>query len=128
MPRQHHYYEGNHLHYLTTSTYRRARLFDSERFKTQFIRTFSELRTEMKFLIIGYVLMPEHSHLLIRPSKEANPSEIMQSLKERTALFILKNLTENSHHPWCQKDASEGQAVFHCSQSCLLQGLAKKVL
>jgi len=25
-----HYYGLNHLHYLTTSTYRRARLFDSE--------------------------------------------------------------------------------------------------
>ena len=29
VPRQQHYYGLNHLHYLTASTYRRARIFDS---------------------------------------------------------------------------------------------------
>ncbi len=32
MPVQHSY-GGNHLHFLTASTYRRARVFDSERFR-----------------------------------------------------------------------------------------------
>jgi len=31
MPRQHHFYGLNHLHYLTTSTYGRARLCDFTR-------------------------------------------------------------------------------------------------
>ena len=31
VPRQHHFYRLNYLHYLTTSTYRRARLFDFTR-------------------------------------------------------------------------------------------------
>jgi hypothetical protein len=39
-----HYYGLNQLHYLTTSTYRRARLFDSERFRKQWVATFGELR------------------------------------------------------------------------------------
>ena len=33
MPRQKQYYGENHLHYLTQSTYRRTRLFDSEKFR-----------------------------------------------------------------------------------------------
>ena len=33
MPRQKHYYGENHLHFLTRSTYRRTRLFDSDRFR-----------------------------------------------------------------------------------------------
>ena len=37
------------------------------------------------------------------PSRQANPSDFLQSLKERTALFILKNLKQNSDQPWCQK-------------------------
>jgi REP element-mobilizing transposase RayT len=44
-----HYYGLNHLHYLTTSTYRRARLFDSERFRKQWVATFGELRRELEF-------------------------------------------------------------------------------
>ena len=47
--------------------------------------------------------MPEHFHLLIWPSARADPSQIVQSLKERTALFVLKNLQENERAPWCQR-------------------------
>jgi REP-associated tyrosine transposase len=103
VPRQRHYYRLNHLHYLTRSTHRRARLFDSEPFKRRWVRTLDELRTELSFKIIGYVLMPEHFHILIWPSGDPNPSQIMQKLEERTALFILKNLKENVGYPWCGK-------------------------
>jgi putative transposase len=101
--RQKHYYGLNHLHYLTRSTYRRARLFDSERFKHQFVGTLDVLRSELHFKIIGYVLMPEHLHLLIWPSADPNPSEILQKLEDRTAQFILKNLKDNASYPWCGK-------------------------
>lgn len=60
MSQPHRYYDENHLHYLTTSTYRRARVFDSERFKRQFIATLRGLRTELGFRIVGYVLMPDY--------------------------------------------------------------------
>ena len=103
MPRQRHYYGLNHLHFLTASTYRRARVFDSERFKRQFITTLAELRAGLGFRIVGYVLMPEHCHLLIWPSELANPSQIMQKLEGRLAKFILKNLRQNRQHAWCEK-------------------------
>jgi len=44
------YHGLNHLHYLTTGTYRRARLFDSEQFKKQWVATFGELREESSYL------------------------------------------------------------------------------
>ena len=100
MPRRKHYYGLNHLHYLTCSTYRRTRLFDSERFKRRFVCTLDQLRSELNFKIIGYVLMPEHFHLLIWPSAEPNPSQILQKLEDRTAIFILKNLKDNLNYPW----------------------------
>ena len=103
MSQLHRYYGGNHLHYLTTSTYRRARIFDSERLKRRFIATLADLRTELGFRIVGYVLMPEHFHLLLWPSPNANPSQIMQKLEGRTARFILKTLRENAGHPWCKR-------------------------
>ena len=39
LPGQGHYYGLNHLHFITASTYRRARLFDSDRFRRQFVAT-----------------------------------------------------------------------------------------
>jgi len=95
-----HYYGLNHLHYLTKSTYRRARLYDSERFRNQWVATLGELPRELGFKIVGYVLMPEHLHALVWPTPEANPSQIMQKLEDRTAVFILKNLQENLGLPW----------------------------
>ena len=68
MSKPKHYYGLNHLHYLTKSTYRRAGLYDSERFKNQWVVTLGELRRELSFKIMGYVLMPEHFHALIWPA------------------------------------------------------------
>jgi REP element-mobilizing transposase RayT len=102
VPKQRHFYGLNHLHYLTTSTYRRARLFDSERFKRHFVTSWQDLRAELSFRIIGYVLMPEHFHILLWPSDLANPSQIMQKLEDRTAKFILKNLRHSREFGWCE--------------------------
>lgn len=120
MPQPHRYYDENDFHYLTASTYRRARVFDSERFKRQFVSTLAELRTELGFRILGYVLMPEHFHLLIWPSAEANPTQIMQKLKGRTARFILKNLRENLQHAWCARMLAQLSlpATVHDEANC----------
>jgi hypothetical protein len=40
----------------------------------------SMLRTELDFRILGYVLVPEHCHLLIWPGPPANPAQVMQKL------------------------------------------------
>ena len=53
MARQRHYYGLNHLHFVTTSTYRRARLFDSPQFRQYFITTLAKLRVELGFQIVG---------------------------------------------------------------------------
>lgn len=88
MPRPHRYYDENHLHYLTTSTYRRASIFDSKRFKRHFVATLGELRAELGFRIVGYVLMPEHFHLLLWPSAAANPSQTMQKRGSAESCFL----------------------------------------
>ena len=97
------YYSGNHLHFVTTSTYRRARVFDSDRFKRHLIATLAELRGELGFRILGYVLVPEHFHLLVWPSESANPSQIMQKLEGRVARHVLKILRQNRGKAWCAR-------------------------
>lgn len=39
-----------------------------------------------QFFVAGYVVMPEHIHLLIGEPKIANPSRVMQVLKQRVSL------------------------------------------
>jgi hypothetical protein len=78
---------------------------DSERFKRKFVTTLADLRGELGFRIVGYVLIRQltDSHLLPWPSGGAHPTHIMQRLEERTAKLTLKNLRENLQYPWCQK-------------------------
>lgn len=103
MHRLRRYYEESHLHYITCSTYRRSKVFDSDRFKFNFIETLRDLRIELFFKLVGYVLMPEHYHLLIWPCGGVDPTKIMKSLKERTAIFILDELRDNLQYAWCRK-------------------------
>jgi hypothetical protein len=53
--------------------------------------------------MIGCVLVPEHFHLLVWSSELANPSQVLQRLEDRTALFVLKNLRRNLRFAWCQR-------------------------
>ena len=107
MPRLIRYYGQNHVHFITTSTYRRARLFDFERFRRIFARSLGDVRDALRFKLIGYVLMPEHFHILLWPGDQANPSEIVRSLKIRTAMQILKELRDANRQPWYSRMLSK---------------------
>jgi putative transposase len=97
------YYHPGHLQFITASTYRRAPLFESRRFCRLFVRVLEEVRGEFGFLLLGWVLMPEHFHLLVQPNPADSTSGIVQQLKQRTAFHILKTLRQNSRSPWCSR-------------------------
>jgi len=96
-------YSPGQLQFITTSTYRRAPLFLSERFCRCFVQRIEEVRQELKFLLLGWVLMPDHFHLLLKPEPAETTPLILKELKEETAERIIKMLRENPQHPWCRK-------------------------
>jgi REP element-mobilizing transposase RayT len=90
------------LQFITTSTYRRNRLFTCQRFCAIFVDSLRQLRKEMGFLLNGWVLMPDHFHLLIRPEPAEATVRVMQELKKRTAQQIIAVLTRNQDNPQCR--------------------------
>ncbi|HUY14783.1 MAG TPA: hypothetical protein VMX16_14315 [Terriglobia bacterium] len=100
MPRPQHYDGEDHLHYLTANIYRCARIFDSDRFRLKFTRTLNDLRAELGFRIIGYVLMPEHCHLLIWPCDLADPSgDGQNAVSDCGGAYINANDAPPVEHP-----------------------------
>ena len=95
MPIYGRHFEPGQLQFITTSTYRRSRLFTCQRFCWIFVETLRQLRQETGFLLIGWVLMPEHFHLLIRPQPAAATVRFMQELKKRSAQQIIAALARN---------------------------------
>src|SRR5713101_3811547 len=53
------------LHFVTFSCYRRAPLLGTARARDIFEQTFEQTRQWYGFYVAGYVVMPEHVHLLI---------------------------------------------------------------
>ena len=62
------------------------------RTRDEFLRVFEEVREQYLFTVIGYVVMPEHFHLLISEPVMGDPSEVMFSLKKRTAHNFLTEM------------------------------------
>ncbi len=46
-----------------------------------FVRVLEQVRQRYQFVVVGYVAMPEHFHLLISEPEKANPSIVIQALK-----------------------------------------------
>ena len=81
-------YGQHHLHFITCSCYRRLPLLGSPRKRDLFLKVLDEVRTSYNFSLAGYVVMPEHIHLLISEPKLGTPSTVMQVLKQRVSRLL----------------------------------------
>jgi REP-associated tyrosine transposase len=72
---------GSH-HFLTFSCYRRLALFNSANAKEIFEQELENVRHWYKFDVFGYVVMPEHVHLLVSEPQEGTLSGALQILKQ----------------------------------------------
>ena len=78
-------YGRGELHFITFSSYRRMGLLSSARARNVFVQILDELRGRYGFSLVGYVVMPEHVHLLIGQPAKGTPSTVMQVLKQRVS-------------------------------------------
>jgi putative transposase len=77
------WYGGHDLHFITCSCYqRRPELATCER-RDLFLRVLERARQRYRFVMIGYVVMPEHFHLLMTEPEVGDPSVAMKVVKER---------------------------------------------
>jgi len=78
-------YGHDDLHYITSSCYERKPFLDSPYRRDVFLRIFEDVRRKYDFWVVGYVVMPEHFHMLIGEPDDGNVSLAMQVLKQRVA-------------------------------------------
>jgi putative transposase len=82
-------YGQRHLHFITCSCFQRMPLLNEEHCRTEFLQILADVRERYRFALAGYVVMPEHFHLLIAEPETGNPSVVLQVLKQRTARTFL---------------------------------------
>ena len=85
------YYGRGDLHFLTFSCYRRLPLLGNGRARERFVQALGKMRERYGFLLVGYVVMPEHVHLLISETPGATPSQVLKALKQRGSRDLRKS-------------------------------------
>ena len=101
-------YGRGHLHFITFSCYRRLPLLRSVRAKNIFVHILSDVRDRYGFFLVGYVVMPEHIHLLISEPAKGTPSAVIQVLKQR----VSRRLRRKRQAPTGQLNLKFGEDVI----------------
>jgi REP element-mobilizing transposase RayT len=70
--------------FVTTNTYKRAKLFSLAEACELLISIIYQVRAELQFMLLAFVIMPDHFHLVVLPPEDG-PARMMQLIKGRFA-------------------------------------------
>ena len=99
-------HDPNTFHYTTSVCHGRVPVFTSEKVCDLFIEALAETRRQLPLKLIGYVVMPDHTHLIINPVNR-DISAVMNSLKSASARQIIDWLKESNYASSLRKLALE---------------------
>jgi putative transposase len=75
------FYGERDLHFVTFSCYQRRPFLDDPLRRDLFLTTLERVRRRYRLIVLGYVVMPEHVHLLVSEPQCRNLSFAIQALK-----------------------------------------------
>jgi putative transposase len=99
----HRYFGANDLHFITCSCYQQKPLFGTAKTRDCFLKILEETRQRYRCVVVGYVVMPEHVHLLLGEPEVGSPATVMQVLKQRTSRAMLLTHARDSRTPFWQE-------------------------
>ncbi len=90
------YQQGRDLHFITFSCYRRQPLLATADAKKLFERALEQVRRQYGFYVTGYVVMPEHVHLLVSEPERSTLAQALKAVKQS----IARRLIGEREHFW----------------------------
>src|SRR5271155_31711 len=119
------------LHFITFSCYRRKQKLGTAAPRTLFEHALERVRKQYELFITGYVVMPEHVHLLISEPERGRLSVAMQSLKQGVARRLALNAAEPlwqardyDFNVWSEKKRVEKLRYMH--RNPVVRGFVKQ--
>jgi len=86
MPRDlHRYQQAGDGHFITFSCYQRRPLLFEPQARDLFLEVLEETRAKFAFVVMGYVVMPEHVHLLASEPEHGSLALALQMLKQNSS-------------------------------------------
>jgi len=93
-----HFDHDGRARFVTFCTHKRIPVLTNDIYRKSVIRAIESVRTEFGFTILGYVIMPEHIHLVIVPRIDTKVGEIVGEIKRLSAKEIHKILEQQSNN------------------------------
>src|SRR5579859_3637003 len=90
------FHHSGQSHFLTFCCYRRRPLLDSDSAKKVFESALERVRRDFSLRVYGYVVMPDHIHLLLSEPECETLANAVKSLKQGVA----RRLIGDSEHFW----------------------------
>jgi len=91
--------DSSYVHFATTATYKNRPYFGDEGFCRILLEELDSYSNKYSFTLTGYVIMPDHVHLLVWWDRGERPelsiSKIMQGIKGVTARRIIDLMVAN---------------------------------
>lgn len=88
--------DNSYAHFITTRAYENRFYFKKEEFSNILLKEIVFYSEKYGFEVLGWVIMPNHVHLLLWWDKEEKPtltvSKIMQGIKAGTAMRVISRL------------------------------------
>jgi putative transposase len=82
----HHYQQTGQLHFITFSCYGRKAHLGTLARRDLFESALERIRRRYCWAVLGYVVMPEHVHLLVNEPGQGNLARVIQALKLSVAV------------------------------------------
>jgi putative transposase len=84
----HRYQQTGDLHFLTFSCYRRQANLGTPSSRMRFESSLEKTRVRYLFEVLGYVVMPEHVHLLVTEPRQERLATAIQALKQSVSRHL----------------------------------------
>jgi len=124
------FHETGQLHFVTFSCYQRKPKLTSVRACAMFEHALEQTRQKYGFYVFGYVVMPEHVHLLVSEPERALLSKSLQALKQSVARSLALRQCEPfwqaryyDFNLWSARKLSEKLCYIH--RNPVARGLVK---
>jgi putative transposase len=98
-----------HIYYITTVVHNRLPLFTRPSFVIPLLDSLNFYRYQRSFRLLGYVIMPDHLHLILWPDGEATVPEIMRDYKKFTSRRIIQQAQLEGIEAWTAAFRHAGQ-------------------
>ena len=123
------------FHFITFSCYRRQPLLGDHGAYQIFEQVLEAVRLRYGFVVAGYVLMPDHVHLLLGEPPDSLLSIALQVLKQRTSRKLKTMREETSVQLWRYYDFNvhnelkrvEKLRYMHCNRSSGVWSRSRKI-